>query len=487
MYYDADGNLIDEEMMGAGYLTPQPYDGYSDINDMGEVARLQQIYNTRPDLQQQWADATVGRPWETHPFDGNPLQFIKWADEQEAMQAANAPATGPDAPRAVTQQDIIGQIDQTPLAVYGQQDQARDYALADDRAFEINAANERDLAARTALATTQGQYLTNLARQYGTDATARATADRGASIGRLNDYTSGQRALIEGDAARRYLETDQARDTRMGELSRYIGAWDDNARVARDRSVDQVFSRGGVTGRLGQTQRGVAQVNEDYARERATTEAQGRRGITDDYLTQKYGVGDWRYGQLGDLNQYGFQAGEGVYNTANNRINQVSDAVYGDTRGAAGDAFADVGRAYDLYSTGDLNNTASRYSSYLQANNNSSQDRRQAYQDFTNYLSGQETAGRNAQTNQVNAGQNLVSEQTRFNSDAASARASGQLAGADAWATGLNNAANSVGDYWAKRRGSSRGGYNPSSYNPQLMSYLQPTAKSLIANNREVF
>lgn len=70
---------------------------------------------------------------------------------------------------------------------------------------------------------------------------------------------------------------------RQGFTADEIAAWNDNADVAEERAVDQVFSRGGVTGMIGQTRRGVAQVGQDYARDRAQYAAGRKRSDYDIY------------------------------------------------------------------------------------------------------------------------------------------------------------------------------------------------------------
>lgn len=96
-YLDA----LDYGQSGGAYSTSSggggSYNGYDDIPP-DQVGRLQEIWNTRPDLQQQWNDA-VARGEQ--PFENNPLQFVAYATQGEPQSGAGG----------ITRADAMAQVE----------------------------------------------------------------------------------------------------------------------------------------------------------------------------------------------------------------------------------------------------------------------------------------------------------------------------------------------------------------------------------------
>lgn len=94
---------------------------------------------------------------------------------------------------------------------------------------------------------------------------------------RIANTRYGEDQQIVGDEfAALEAQSEDTKRTMLDALTESVRAWDTNAKVARDRAVDEQYSRGFVNGRVGLTQRGVAQVEQDYAREREMFDRQQR-------------------------------------------------------------------------------------------------------------------------------------------------------------------------------------------------------------------
>ena len=169
---------------------------------------------------------------------------------------------------------------------------------------------------------------------------------------------------------------------------------------------------------IGQTRRGVAQVGEEYAQDRSVEEYQGRAGILDGYLNDLSGVGQWSYGARDDANT-GYYADTGRYR----------DNYYSQRRGTTS-ARAQARR------TG-YNDQVSQYERGATRRDNLLARMTGAQGDLADYTSQSATARGQAIAQGYLGG--------------AEARAAGGLASADAWNTGLNQAAGTFGNYWAQR------------------------------------
>jgi hypothetical protein len=118
------------------------------------------------------------------------------------------------------------------------------------------------------------------------------------------DYTTRQ-GMTDADYATRQGMTEADYLARQGFTDAEIAAWMASADVAEGRAVDQMFSRGGVTGMVGQTQRGVAQVGQDFARDRAQYSAGRKRGDYDIYSGRKGAdYGNYSGRKVSDFNTY---------------------------------------------------------------------------------------------------------------------------------------------------------------------------------------
>lgn len=280
----------------------------------------------------------------------------------------------------ITRNDVYGMIDASPLAQRGREDLAAREALAMD-------AYTGDVGLATS----------DLAARYG-DASAEADAIRSEADRAL----SSNEALLLQDYMKRQGFTDQE-----------IAAWVANAEVGRDRAVDQVFSRGGVNGMIGQTRRGVAQVEQDYARDRAQYEAGQRRADYDQYANPRYAA----YGARDD-------AYMGATQNYWNRRNTAYDAYSGANS-----------RAWD-------NLSGRRASAYDTA----AGDWRTAYADTTGYWSDQSGRGAQGRGAVAGAGQTTLGITTAERTRAAQAAADAAYARANVTANAYNNYGNIVGD-----------------------------------------
>jgi hypothetical protein len=102
----------------------------------------------------------------------------------------------------------------------------------------------------------------------------------GFNRGQREAETARARAALRGVADENFSNTSgllsDSYATRQGLTTNAVNAWDAQAQAARDRAVDANFSRGGVTGLIGQTRAGVADVEQSYARDRAIYEGDRR-------------------------------------------------------------------------------------------------------------------------------------------------------------------------------------------------------------------
>jgi hypothetical protein len=464
MYYDLDGNLIDDGAgdYSAAFAAPAApaYNGYDDVTDMGEVARLQQIYNTRPDLQQQWADATEGRPWETHPFDGNPLQFIKWADEQERAQGVQGASADAGSPR----DGIVQQIATNPFMQIAQA-AADDQLGINDEATSARLGQARDLfGGRTALAGAGFRQAIGRAQDFYGAEQGRATADR-----TYLDALSGQRydeVMRNATAGRvaRMTDTELALAKRLGLISETDALETADAQRQADIARDRAASLYGVNGRRGVTDRSFATIAGDFARNQQIRRLQNQYGAFDPYFratdnaTEEYlgAVDGATAGKYGD-----FRTNYGDMSTRLGRLNQ---GAYEDVTGADRDLTKGYGAAFDDYSGANSDAWARFYAARSQIAGNLADSAKDTTDGWLDYQGSKVRTGLDAVSNQVNAS-NDYSTVLRNNYGASGdANSNAALGQGSVWSTAygrvgaaLGNAASKV--KWGSGSGSG-GGYS---------------------------
>lgn len=123
-----------------------------------------------------------------------------------------------------------------------------------------------------------------------------------------------------------------------------IAAWVANAQAEQDKSVDALFSRGGITGQVGATRRGVAQVGEEFARDRAQYEAGRRRADYDKYSAGRLGAYGGYLDLLGRDSDRGFDAGTRIASGGQTYANNAGRLI-GDGARAQADAGLDASKA----------------------------------------------------------------------------------------------------------------------------------------------
>jgi hypothetical protein len=166
---------------------------------------------------------------------------------------------------------------------------------------------------------------------------------------------------------------------RLSNLDTEYSAWDTQQQDQRDRAVDAAFSRGGVTGLVGQTRAGVADIGQQYALAALLKRAELTSGAYDPYYADATGAENTYWTDLGD-----------------------ATALRGGRRQSA----YDTSRA--AYSTNQANRTASRQG---------------AYADYVAGLHGDAGTGYSAASGQSSAGQtyaNAASDAVGRSADAAS-------------------------------------------------------------------
>ena len=248
---------------------------------------------------------------------------------QESLNASAAPGAS-GAGSTITRDDAYANLQQTLPWQFNEQDYTKRDALNEEDYAKLNALNEEDYA-------------------------------------KLN-------ALNEED----YLKA-------QGFTNDEIAAWVANAQAEQDKSINALFNRGGLTGQVGATRRGVAQVGEEYARDRAQYEAGRRRADYEPY--------------------------------ADRRVSNYS--TYGDRRVANYDQFSKRRAGnYDTYAGGRLS----------------------AYGDYLDALSGEADTGYNAATGQASAGKNYASNYGNLRSQGAKQQAGYLSDSADAWTNAVGNA-----------------------------------------------
>lgn len=115
-----------------------------------------------------------------------------------------------------------------------------------------------------------------------------------------------------------------------------IAAWEANAEAERDKSMDALFNRGGLTGQVGSTRRGVAQVGEEFGRDRAQYEAGRRRSDYGRYSEGRYAALDDYTGYLTDESSRGYDATGRLVSGGQAYADRASDMTRNSGRSKAG-------------------------------------------------------------------------------------------------------------------------------------------------------
>lgn len=209
-----------------------------------------------------------------------PPPQIGAAEADEAARIAAVEAAGGVVPGTVDGGDVLDLFEANPLLDYAEEDALRRRYISDDT-FD----GEEILTARD-LETFEG-----LRRDERADTEALVDSQAGDLRALYQDQLGDRRAEIEAAFRAQQAADAAARDAVRGEADagygrsinlltedlgvrrgiseREIAAWLANSDIEQSRANDLVFSRGGVSGQIGATRRGVAQVGQDYARDRA--------------------------------------------------------------------------------------------------------------------------------------------------------------------------------------------------------------------------
>lgn len=115
-----------------------------------------------------------------------------------------------------------------------------------------------------------------------------------------------------------------------------IAAWVAKAEAEQGKSIDAISNRFGITGQRGSAERGVAQVGEDYARDRAQYEAGRRRADYSGYAAGRLSAyGSYLDGLQRDSDR-GYQAGTGLASGGQTYANNAGNLLSNGARTQAG-------------------------------------------------------------------------------------------------------------------------------------------------------
>lgn len=270
------------------------------------------------------SDANIALERETR--DRNTALFKSYMDD-EAQAEAYADALyygsgsytppGSNTPVTVSRNQVLAQIENTPLA-----------QLADT-----------DFAAREEL--TQDTYAGALDladTEYG-DLRGVADENYGAATGLASDARTGRRGVAQENL-----------DSRLALEDESYAAWLPMSQEAENRAIDLTFSRGGVTGLVGQTREGIGRTTQDAAMERNLRRLEGYQAAYAPYYDDVTHAEDTYWGDMGAATDARGQAY--TYATANkgDRAKSAYDA-YSRNRAANYDSFAgDRLTSYGSYS-----------------------------------------------------------------------------------------------------------------------------------------
>lgn len=181
--------------------------------------------------------------------------------------------------------------------------------------------------------------------------TSGAGAEGGTTVTRGAVYANLRKTLPwmlnDADYAKREQLNNQDYLKAQGFTNAEIAAWEANAEAEQDKSIDAISNRFGLTGQRGSATRGVSQVGEEFARDRAQYEAGRRRSDYGGYSTRRASNYDTYAG--GRLNAYGgyldglqrdsdrgYQAGTGLASGGQTYANNAGNLLGNGARTQAG-------------------------------------------------------------------------------------------------------------------------------------------------------
>lgn len=267
------------------------------------------------DLQAYWASLPEA---DKAQFQNDPARFAEWHWTSTGQNEGR-----PGGP-ALTQSDVMNQIDNGPLL---------SYALD-------------DLDARNQYATTQNLEERTLTANEYNDANAQSAANEAAMRGEGQSAYDDRLGLLTQDYT-----------TRMGLTDAEVAAWEARALTEKQRNEDQVASRFGISGQHGAAVRNLGEVGEQYAQDRALYEGGARRSDYNDFSGGRYAA----YGDLARVNE------EAAGNAGAERRDNLAN-YYNQNRGSNRAMWSQYGSAYDSFSGG----RAANYSDWLNAQNRAS-------------------------------------------------------------------------------------------------------------------
>lgn len=276
---------------------------------------------------------------------------------------AQTQAGGPGAPgTTVSRQDVLDQIEQSPLNAYAQQDWWRRTDIAQrnhDGAYDLADREYADLSD-----VTEGNY------------------DNAVKL--AGDARTGRRDLAYSNLTQRLENNAAAYD-----------AWDAVAKDQLGKAIDLNFSRGGVTGQVGATRRGVTDAGQSYA-----LDAYGRRTALD----------------------------ADAYNPYYADVTAAEDTYWGD-RGAAENNRSQA-RTYNTSQRSGRRQNAydARANAYVRNYDTYAGDRLNAYGDYVSGLQGNADRGFDARRSVASYGQAATSANNQQRSSAARSAADASYA-----------------------------------------------------------
>lgn len=285
----------------------------------------------------------------------------------DALSYGSGTYTPPGAtqPVTVSRDDVMQAIQGTPLA-----------QLASTQYADRNALADQTYAGSNSLADQEYNDYYGLADQNYNDATGLASQAR-----------TGRRDLAQTNLDQRLANNDQI-----------FNAWDAQAQDQANRAIDLNFSRGGVTGLVGQTRAGVAQVGQQYALDAYGKRADLNAAAYDPYFQDVNAAENDYWGDMGAATGARSDARTNATTTRDNRYRTGYDAYSGARA-----------QNYDQYAGDQLGN----------------------YSDYNDFLQGRINRGDQGRGAIAGAGQTTLGITTQQNTNAARSAADAAYARAN--------------------------------------------------------
>lgn len=339
---------------------------------------------------------------------GDEAQASAYMSALETGTGTYTPATG-GAPITVTRAQVMTQLQGTPLSQLAQTTYTQAQAIAD-----------QSFAGDTNLATQEYNDLTGANDTNYDDSYAAAVAAR-----------TGRRDVAQSNLDQRITNNDAVYD-----------AFDAEAQNQANKAVDLNFSRGGVTGLVGQTRAGVAQVGQDYALNAAHERTQLNADAYDPYYTD-------------------------VTNAENSYATDVGNAT--DAR--------NVNRLNITGNRANRNQTAfdNRQNSYASNLSHREGDEAASYADYASYLRDRQQRGFDARGQIASGGQSYVQSATNANNNAANAISQGAYQQGQIQQQLYGDVAGIVGDAYGSIIRPQKAGSTPNYGDPKAIAAIAPT------------